>query len=80
MSATSEAAGKIELREGDTPVKEIIVASFGSAELKPGGPHVMLMDLKRPLKAGETIEIVLATDSGIILKVPAPVKMIVSPL
>jgi len=28
-------------------------------ELKPGGYHIMLMDLKRPLNAGETFPITL---------------------
>jgi periplasmic copper chaperone A len=37
----------------------IEVPAHGTAELKPLGMHVMLMDLKRPLKAGETIPMTL---------------------
>src|SRR5262245_297682 len=29
----------------------------GSVQLKPGGLHIMLMDLKRPLKEGERIKL-----------------------
>jgi copper(I)-binding protein len=35
---------------------------------------MLLMDLKRPLKAGETVELTLRTDGGITLKVSAAVK------
>lgn len=34
-----------------------------SVELKPGGYHVMLMDLKRPLKAGERIPVELRLET-----------------
>ena len=33
-------------------------------ELKPGGYHVMLMDLKRPLKEGETVAITLVIENA----------------
>ncbi len=33
-----------------------------SVELKPGGYHVMLMDLKQPLKAGATIPLTLVIE------------------
>lgn len=73
-NASSDVAGKIELRDGDKTAKYLTVPSYGFLELKAGGPHLLLMDLKRPLKAGETIEISLETDAGIVLKIPAPVK------
>jgi periplasmic copper chaperone A len=37
----------------------IEIPAHGAAELKPLGMHVMLMDLKRPLKAGETFPMTL---------------------
>jgi copper(I)-binding protein len=37
------AAGGLEIKPGET------------LELKPGGPHVMFLDLKRPLLAGERV-------------------------
>ena len=33
-----------------------------TVELKPGGYHVMLMDLKAPLKAGESVELSLVVE------------------
>jgi periplasmic copper chaperone A len=33
----------------------LVIPPGGTVELKPGGAHVMLVDLKRPLKEGETI-------------------------
>ena len=74
VSATAEVAGKIELRGGDQPAKELTVPSFGSLELKSGEASMLLMELKRPLKTGEAIELTLRTDGGISLKIAAVVK------
>lgn len=35
-----------------------------TVELKPGGFHVMLMDLKRSLKEGETVPVTLLVEQG----------------
>jgi copper(I)-binding protein len=46
-------------------------------ELKPGGFHVMLMDLKQPLKAGDTVPVTLVIESGgkqETVEVSAPVR------
>ena len=40
-------------------VKGYEVPAQGSFELKPGGPHLMLVDIKRQLKAGEKVPLVL---------------------
>ena len=74
VSATADIAGKIELRDGDQPAKELTVPSFGSLELKSGEASMLLMELKRPLKTGEAIELTLRTDGGISLKIAAVVK------
>ena len=78
VSASSDVAGKVEFRErqgGDSQaVKDLTVASFGSLDLKADGPHLVLVDLKRPLKEGETVEITLKTDGGLSLKLAAVVK------
>ena len=74
VKATSDAAGKIELRDGDKAVKEITVPSYGSAELTATGPHVMLMDLKNALKAGENVTLTLMTDGGVTVVTTAVVK------
>ena len=61
QSGTSD-AGKVELRDGDpsTPLgqasrRNITIPSFGSVELKAGGPLVLVSELKGQLKAGDTI-------------------------
>jgi len=67
VSAESPVAGHVELHrsliEGGVvkmrPVKEIVVPSGGQVALKRGGYHLMLMGLKRPLKAGETYSLIL---------------------
>ena len=33
-------------------------------ELKPGGYHIMLMDLKKELKAGETVPVTLVVEGA----------------
>jgi copper(I)-binding protein len=74
VQVTSDVAGKIEFREGEKTLKHITVPSFGSAELTAAGPHLMLMDLKKALKAGENITLTLVTDGGITLVTTAVVK------
>lgn len=74
VSGTSEVAATVELRDGDKVVKDLTVASFGSLELKAGGPHVLLGELKRALKAGETIEVTLTTDGGLAITAVAVVR------
>ena len=41
------------------PVKGYDIPPNGSFELKPSGAHLMLMNLKAPLKAGEKVPLVL---------------------
>ena len=63
VSASSPAAGEVQLHqmsmEGNVmkmgQVKDIVVPANGSVDLKPGGYHIMLMNIKAPLKAGETV-------------------------
>jgi len=73
VKATSDAAETIELRDGGKPVKEITVPSFGFAALTASGPHLVLMDVKRVLKAGENVTLTLLTDGGITLVITAVV-------
>lgn len=74
MSATSDAAGKVELFSGDKPVENMTVAAYGSLTLKTGGMSLRLSDLKRSLKAGENVTITLVTDGGIQIVAAALVK------
>lgn len=74
MSATSDAAGKVELYSGDKPVANMTVAAYGSLELKAGGMFLRVSDLKGPLKAGESITVTMMTDGGIPIAAAATVK------
>ena len=75
-------AGKVELREGDPstplgagkPASNITIPSFGSVELKAGGPYVLLTELKGQPKAGDTIKVTLQTDGGVAIAIAAIVK------
>ena len=65
VEAKSPVAGVVEIHEM-TLEKDIMkmrqipgldLAADRTMELKPGGYHVMLMDLKQPLKGGEQVPI-----------------------
>ena len=51
----------------------IDIPASGMAELKPGGYHVMLMNVKREIKVGETIEVTLVFEKAGEIKVKANV-------
>lgn len=55
-------------------VERIDVAAGGTTELAPGGLHVMMFDLVRPLVDGETVELELELDDGQRVRVAAPVR------
>lgn len=67
VAATSPAAGAVELHthvmEGGVArmraVPTIDVPAGGRVELKPGGLHVMLINLKAPLKTGDSVPLTL---------------------
>ena len=73
QSGTSD-AGKVELREGDKTTANITIPSFGSVELKSGGPFVLVSELKGQPKAGDTINLKLMTDGGVAIAIAAVVK------
>ena len=74
VKATSDVAGKIEFRNGAKALKEITVPAYGSIELAPNGTVLSLLDLKKPLRLGDTVELVLTTDGGIDLTLSAIVR------
>ena len=55
------------------PVPAIEVKAKGEAVLKPGGLHVMLIDLKAPMKEGDVVPITLGFDDGSSKQVDAKV-------
>lgn len=46
------------------PVEQVTLDPGKPVELKPGGIHVMMMGLKRPLKEGDTFPLTLTFKSG----------------
>ena len=58
-------------------VPAIDIKAKGEAVLQPGGLHVMLIDLKAPLKEGDVVPITLNFDDGSSKKVEAKVQKIV---
>ncbi len=55
------------------PVPAVEIKAGGETVLKPGGLHVMLIDLKAPLKEGEIVPITLGFDDGSSKRVDARV-------
>jgi periplasmic copper chaperone A len=80
-SATADVAGKVEFRQADASgalkpdvVKNVTVPAYGSLELDAKGTRLVLSELKRPLKEGETVNLTLSILYGPTLQVPATVK------
>ena len=82
VSASSPAAGEVQLHEmamdGNVmkmrQVKDIPVPANGSVELKPGGLHLMFMNIKAPLAAGETVPVKLKFAKAGEVEVKMPVN------
>jgi len=55
------------------PVPSIDIKAKGEAVLKPGGLHVMMIDLKAPIKEGDVVPITLSFDDGSTKQVDAKV-------
>lgn len=45
-------------------MEDLAIAPGKSLELKPGGHHVMLMELKKPLKPGDGVPLTILVDEG----------------
>ncbi|QKM64470.1 copper chaperone PCu(A)C [Polynucleobacter tropicus] len=82
LSASSPAAGEVQLHEmtmdGNVmkmrQVKDIAVPAGGSVELKPGGYHLMFLNLKGPFAAGQTVPVKLKFAKAGELEVKLPVN------
>jgi periplasmic copper chaperone A len=67
VSASSPAAERVEthvtMRDGDIArmreIKGYAVPANGTLELKPGGSHLMLVNIKAPLKEGADVPLIL---------------------
>ena len=59
---------------GMTHTESLAIPAGGTVVLEPGGFHIMLMDLKHELKAGDRVRLVLAFEQAGVLNVDAEVR------
>ncbi|MDR3374117.1 MAG: copper chaperone PCu(A)C [Ancalomicrobiaceae bacterium] len=73
VSAASDVAGKVELHEMGVkdgvmmmkPLPDgVAVPANGKVEFKPGGYHVMFLDLKAPFKKGDKVKVHLTFEKA----------------
>jgi copper(I)-binding protein len=72
VEARSPAAGVVEIHEMTMQnnvmrmraVQALALPAGSTVELKPGGYHMMLMDLKRQLREGEVVPVTLIVESA----------------
>lgn len=80
VSASADVAASVELRAAPKPgaepaiITELSVPAFGSTDAAVTAPHFRLVGLTKPLAAGDTVALVLKTDTGDTLKVAAVVR------
>ncbi len=87
VKVASPAAGRVEMHTMAIDngvarmreVKEIAVNPGAATELKPGGLHIMLMDLKGPLAEGQSIKLTLTFEKAGTIEVDATVEKAGSP-
>ena len=81
VGASSPAAARVEthvtMRDGDImrmrEVKGYDIPAGGSFELKPGGPHLMFVDIKQPFREGDRIPVTLEFEKAGEVRVDFPV-------
>jgi copper(I)-binding protein len=82
VGASSDAADSVELhetiRDGDVmrmrPVTKLEVPAGGVLEMKPGGLHIMLINLKRDLRPGEQVPVTLTFTHAAPMSLEVPVR------
>lgn len=81
VSASSPVAGVVQIHDmkmdgGMMKMREINgldIKPGATVELKPGGYHVMLMELKQPLKQGETVPVTLRFEKAGTVEIKASI-------
>jgi periplasmic copper chaperone A len=73
-AATADAASKVELRDGTQRVTFINIPAYGRVDMSASGAHLLLLDMKRPIKEGDAVTLTLSTDSDITLTIAARVR------
>ena len=82
IGAQSDVATAVELHETKmdgglmkmSPVSNIKIPAGGSANLEPGGYHVMLINLKQPLEPGQKVKLTLMFEKSAPLTIEAEVR------
>ena len=82
IGGSSPVAGKVQthvsIKDGDImrmrEVKAYDIPPKGTFELKPNGSHLMLVDIKRPLKEGEKVPVLLKFEKSGEVKVDFEVR------
>lgn len=79
VSGTSPAARRVEMHQVVGNVMQpiaggLVIPAGTSHELRPGGDHVMLMDLTQPLQPGADVTVTLTFEDGSTLPVTAQVR------
>ena len=80
---SADVAGTVEIHETTIdennvmrmrPVEGIDIPAKGSVELKPGGYHIMLLNVKKALQPGDKLSLTLTFASGKNVTVEADVR------
>lgn len=83
VSATADVSPKVQIHEMVTEGNSqrmqeveggVVVPEHGSVELKPGGYHIMLMNLPEPLEAGDVVKVALSFEHAGTIDVEASVR------
>ena len=86
VAASTPAAGKVELHEvvkedgmmKMRQISQINLPAKSTTHLKPGGLHIMLFDLTKPLREGESIAVSVYFDDGQQQIFVAPIKNVIT--
>lgn len=84
VSASTPLAGSVEIHRSVQQdgmwrmrrLTELPIPPGGSAELAPGGVHLMLFRMKQPLREGDSLPMTLGFDSGETLQLEVSVRAI----
>eukprot|EP01029_Cantina_marsupialis_P023958 TRINITY_DN60467_c2_g1_i1.p1 TRINITY_DN60467_c2_g1~~TRINITY_DN60467_c2_g1_i1.p1 ORF type:complete len:169 (-),score=19.33 TRINITY_DN60467_c2_g1_i1:367-813(-) len=86
VKASSQVAKSVELHTHDMKdgvmkmyqVPKIDIAADSKTVLKPGGFHIMLIGLSKPLKEGEKVSLTLEFSNGETKTIEVPIKKVMS--
>jgi copper(I)-binding protein len=87
VGASSPVSARVEthvhIKDGDImrmrEVKGLDIPAKGSLELKPGGAHLMFVELKQPLKEGDKVPVILRFEKAKELNVEFHVGRLAEP-